>query len=139
MDVKTRDYNPFVLERELRAACERVGETNSERPQGYARAWFAPGAARELLGFRALVDDYVNADVLRVVLARAARSARRTTHFALDFPRAPQLEPYWCHKHRRECRPVETAAQFLRRYALDTLARLMDFARVRVRGRPTTV
>ena len=29
-------------------------------------------------------------DVLRVVLARAARSARLTTHFDLDFPRAPQ-------------------------------------------------
>ena len=48
------------------------------------------------------------------MLARAARSARRTTHFDLDFPRAPQTEPYWCHKHKRECRPVETASQFLR-------------------------
>ena len=59
--------------------------------------------------------------MLRVVLARAARSARRTTHFDLDFPRTPQLEPYWCHKHRRECRPVERAEHFLRRYTLDTL------------------
>jgi 16S rRNA G966 N2-methylase RsmD len=95
--------------------------------------------ARELLGFRALVDEYEHADVLRVVLARAARSARRTTHFDLDFPRDPQLEPYWCYKHRRECRPVEGAAQFLRRYTLDTLARLKEFARVRARGRSATV
>jgi hypothetical protein len=67
------------------------------------------------------------------VLARAARSARLTTHFDLDFPRAPQTEPYWCHKHRRDCRPVERAEHFLRRYALDTLARLKEFARVRTR------
>src|SRR5436309_584782 len=67
----------------------------------------------------------------RVVLARAARSARRTTHFDLDFPRTPQLEPYWCHKHRRTCRPVETASHFLRRYALDTLERIKAFSRVR--------
>ena len=93
----------------------------------------------ELLGFRAIVDDYEHADVLRVVLARAARSARRTTHFDLEFPREPQLEPYWCYKHRRECRPVETAAQFLRRYTLDTLARLKEFARVRVARRAATV
>jgi DNA modification methylase len=139
IDVKTRAYNPFVLEQELRAAHDRVGEPSRERPSAYVRRWYASPAARELLAFRALVDDYEHADVLRVVLARAARSARRTTHFDLDFPREPQLEPYWCHKHRRECRPVVTASQFLRRYTSDTLARLKEFARVRTRGREATV
>ena len=134
MEVKTRTYNPFVLEQDLRSAHARIGETTGERPSAYVRRWYAPQAVRELIGFRALIDDYEHADVLRVVLARAARSARRTTHFDLDFPRDPQLEPYWCHKHRRECRPVDTAAQFLRRYTLDTLARLKAFARVRARG-----
>ena len=139
MRVKTRDYNPFVLERELREAHARVGETTRERPSAYLRRWYAPDAVRELLGFRAIVDDYEHGDVLRVVLARAARSAHRTTHFDLDFPREPQLEPYWCRKHRRQCRPVETAAQFLRRYTLDTLARLKEFAHLRTRGRAATV
>jgi DNA methylase len=139
MEVKTRSYNPFVLEQELRAAHARIGETTSARPSAYLRRWYAPQAARELLGFRAIVDDYEHVDVLRVVLTRAARSARRTTHFDLEFPQEPQLEPYWCYKHRRECRPVETAAQFLRRYTLDTLTRLKEFARVRSRGREATV
>ncbi len=139
MNVKTRTYNPFVLEQELRAAHARVGELSDERPSAYVRRWYAPVAGRELLGFRALAGDYEHSDVLRVVLARAARSARRTTHFDLEFPREPQREPYWCHKHRRECRPVETAAQFLRRYTLDTLARLKEFSRVRAKGRAATV
>src|SRR5204863_3528605 len=121
------------------SAHSRIGERVSQRPSAYVRRWFAPRAAEELLSFRALVDDYEHADVLRVVLARAARSARRTTHFDLDFPRAPQLEPYWCHKHRRECRPVERASHFLRRYALDTLARIKAFARVRARAREAAV
>jgi hypothetical protein len=69
--------------------------------------------------------------VLRVVLTRSARSARLTSHFDLDFPREPVTGPYWCHKHKRECRPVERADHFLRRYTLDTLARLREFARVR--------
>jgi hypothetical protein len=103
------------------------------------RTWYAPKAARELLGFRGLVDDYVNADVLRVVLGRAARSARRTTHFDLDFPREPQLEEYWCHKHKRVCRPVAEAAPFLRRYALDTLERIKAFSHLRARAREATV
>src|SRR5580765_5464153 len=140
MRVKTERYNLFVLERELRDAVARLDDARtSTRPSRYMREWFAPQAARELLVFRECIDDYEHHDVLRVILARAARSARRTTHYDLDFPREPQLEPYWCHKHKRECRPVERARHFLERYALDTLARIREFARVRGRGSEATV
>jgi SAM-dependent methyltransferase len=143
MRVKTREYNPFVLESEVRDACARLERFDGTRPAGlvsrYLRDWYAPRAAAELLFFRDLVSDYEHADVLRVVLARAARSARRTTHFDLDFPRAPQRAEYWCHKHRRTCRPVAEARHFLRRYALDTLARIREFSRVRARGRQAEV
>src|SRR5690349_15311470 len=109
--VKTAPHNPFVLESDLRDALARFerGEGKAGRASAYVRAWYAPQAADDLLRFRSLAGDYESADVLRVVLARAARSARRTTHFDLDFPREPQLEPYWCFKHRRECRPIEHA------------------------------
>lgn len=141
MRVKTREYNEFVLEHELRDALARfdAAELDGEDASPYLRAWYAPQACAELTGFRALVGDYEHADVLRVVLARAARSARRTTHFDLDFPRVPQVEPYWCHKHKRECRPVERASHFLTRYTLDTLARLKAFARVRSKREATVV
>ena len=133
MGVKTAAYNPFVLERELRDALDRFerGEGRAGTPPAYVRRWFAPDARSDLLRFRSLIGGYEHADVLRVVLARAARSARLTTHFGLDFPREPQTDPYWCHKHRRECRPVERADHFLRRYTLDTLRRLKEFGRVR--------
>ena len=132
MRVKTARYDPFRLESEIRDVSGRNGRS-ARRPQGYLREWFAPQAAAELLHFRSLVDEYEHADVLRVVLARAARSARLTTHFDLDFPRAPQREPYWCHKHRRECAPVQEAGKFLARYLLDTLERIAAFQRVRSR------
>ena len=109
---------------------ERLG-ASSERPQGFASEWFAPQAAAELLHFRSLIAEHASQDVLRIVLARAARSARLTTHFDLDFPRAPQVGEYWCHKHRRTCRPVESANKFLSRYLLDTAARIRRFADVR--------
>ena len=139
VDVKTRRYDPFRLERELRDVVAAELEGSRAGASSYLRAWFAPQALSELLAFRALVDGAEHRDLLRVVLARAARSARRTTHFDLEFPRTPQLAPYWCHKHRRECRPVETSHQFLRRYTLDTLARVKDFSRVRARGRDADV
>jgi SAM-dependent methyltransferase len=141
MRVKTARYNLFTLEHELRDACRRLGELEPTpvRDSPYVRRWFAPKAAAELIGFRSLITDYEHRDVLEVVLARAARSARLTTHFDLDFPRTPQRGAYWCHKHKRECRPVERAEHFLRRYALDTVDRMKLFARVRSRGRRASV
>jgi hypothetical protein len=138
MDVKTRRYNLFALERDVRDALRRLAESqpphDHARASRYVRRWFAPRAASDLLAFRSLVDEFEHADVLRVVLARAARSARLTTHFDLDFPRAPVRSEYWCHKHRRRCRPIDRADHFLRRYAVDTVARLKAFARARRPG-----
>jgi hypothetical protein len=140
MRVKVAEHNPFVLERDLRHALARLDSgVAREKPGAYVRRWYAPRAARELLAFASFVDDYESADVLRVVLARAARSARSTRHFDLDFPQRPQREPYWCHKHRRQCVPVESARKFLDRYVVDTVARIREFARVRTRDHSATV
>ncbi len=139
MRVKTRRHNLDAIRRDLLWAHEQASafEPDGRYPDEaspFVRQWYAPRAAAELLHFRSLAESVASVDVLRVVLARAARSARRTTHFDLDFPRAPQLEPYWCHKHRRECRPVEEARRFLLRYTLDTLDRIESFAGVRDPG-----
>ncbi|HEX3808037.1 MAG TPA: DNA methyltransferase [Gaiellaceae bacterium] len=133
MRVKTEAHDRFALEHDLRDALVRFErcEGRAGKRSAYVREWFAPQAQDDLLRFRALTVDYTHSDVLRVVLARAARSARLTSHFDLDFPRTPQTAPYWCYKHKRECRPVEHADHFIRRYTLDTLARLKEFARVR--------
>jgi hypothetical protein len=142
MQVKRREYNLFTLERELRDSLRRLKTFEANRParpSGYVGKWFAPRAAAELAFYRSFLDEYEHADVLRIVLARAARSARRTTHFDLDFPREPQVGEYWCHKHKKVCRPVERAEHFLRRYALDTLTRIKEFSRVRARGREARV
>ena len=141
MGVKTARYDLFALESELRDVVRRVKAFDGEGPaaDGYVAEWFTPRAATELLRFRGLIGEYEHGDVLRVILARAARSARRTTHFDLDFPREPQLEEYWCHKHKRHCRPVERAEHFLRRYTLDTLARIKEFSRLRARAREASV
>jgi hypothetical protein len=142
--VKTRPYNLDALRRELVWAHDRAAELEPSGgyPDGataFVRAWYMPAAAEELLHYRSLVDEVGAADVLRIVLARAARSARRTTHFDLDFPREPVVDAYWCHKHRRTCRPVESARRFLLRYTLDTLERIETFAAVRDQDRGAAV
>jgi hypothetical protein len=97
----------------------------------WLREWIAPEALAELGGFRAALEGSPQRDVLSVVLSRAARSARRVPHHALDEARTPVTKPYRCHKHRRECRPVERAERFLRRYAADTVSRLAEYAALR--------
>jgi hypothetical protein len=79
MRVKTGECNLFVLERDLRDALARFerGEGDPGRPNSYVRQWFAPTAREQLLRFRSLASGYEHVDVLRVVLARAARSASR--------------------------------------------------------------
>jgi DNA modification methylase len=143
MQVKTRRYDPFALEHEIRSVVAGLDSPTAPKAarvrSSYLRDWYAPQALSELLSFRDAIAGYEHIDLLSVVLTRAARSARRTRHFDLDFPRAPQLEPYWCHKHRRNCRPVENASHFLRRYALDTLERVKQFQRLRARGRSASV
>ncbi|HEY3549867.1 MAG TPA: DNA methyltransferase [Gaiellaceae bacterium] len=141
MRVKTAPYDLAELAGELQDVAMRVESLpqRGARPSGYLRKWYAPRAVAELLGFRELIPEYRHREVLRVILSRAARSARRAAHFDLEAPKEPQREEYWCHKHRRECRPVEAAAGFLRRYTVDTLARIEEFAGVRDVDREATV
>ncbi len=103
-------------------------EASGQYATNYLEAWFAPQALRELIAYRDLIVNYEDQDILKVILSRSARSSRLTTHFDLDFPKAPQTEPYWCYKHSRTCMPTTTAYQFLKRYSLDTVDRLMEYA-----------
>lgn len=141
--VKSSRYALGELELALRGTLEEARRKVPPTPSKatpWLRSWFAPHALEELLSFRSAIETLrpEHADVARVILSRAARSARLTTHFDLDFPRAPTTQPYYCHKHKRTCRPVEEAAKFLNRYTLDTVRRIRAFAEVRT-VRPVTV
>ena len=138
--VKTRSYDLAELKAEVLRTVEktfpsdqpRLLETPAEydeRP--YLNQWYAPEALAALKGYRANIEGNRYEDVLKVILSRSARSARQTTHFDLDFPKKPQLEPYYCHKHSRTCHPTADAKRFLQRYSLDTLRRIERYADVR--------
>ncbi|MCI0610498.1 MAG: site-specific DNA-methyltransferase [Anaerolineae bacterium] len=106
-----------------------LSQTDSE----YLKIWFAPQALHELITYKNLIfaENYEYKNLLKVILSRSARSARLTTHFDLDFPKKPQTEPYWCYKHSRQCYPTQEAFKFLKRYSLDTLKRIEEFAQIR--------
>jgi hypothetical protein len=131
--VKTARYSLGEVALALRGTLEEGRRGGEGEPTPWLERWYAPRALAELLAYRSAVERLPPscADVGRVILSRAARSARLTTHFDLDFPREPATEPYHCLKHKRECRPVEEAWKFLVRYTTDTVRRLREFASVR--------
>lgn len=138
--VKTGTYDLKLLEAEitdilgkaLSAEQSRLMEQSATyHVSDYLSDWFATAALRSLVTYRNLICNYEYGDVLRLILSRAARSARRITHFDLDFPKKPQLEPYHCYKHGRTCKPTEDAARFLKRYSTDTLKRIREYSTIR--------
>lgn len=143
MRVKTAKYDIPLLEREVRVAIDRTKrllnpslffeETPFVDTSGneYLNAWFHSKALRELLCFREQTRDLHYRDFFSLVLSRAGRSARRTTHYELDFPRRPVTAPYECHKHDRICKPTDSAWQFIERYAWDSFERVAEYSRLR--------
>src|SRR5262245_54065950 len=130
MRVKTGRHDLALVDAELTRA--RAAPPVAAPPASpWLKRWYAPAALAELRGFGQAIPASPCADVLSLVLSRAARSARLVPHHRLDEASEPLTGPYRCHKHRRECRPVAHAAHFLRRYAGDTLQRLTAFAAVR--------
>jgi DNA modification methylase len=135
--VKATSYALGTLEMSLKTVLEearQAGPAPLDEASDWLRRWYAPRALGELLRYHEVASERLDdpaSDVAKIVLSRAARSARRTTHFDLDFPRAPTTAPYFCHKHTRICRPVEEAAKFLSRYTADTVRRIRAFAEIR--------
>ena len=149
--VKTQRYDIQRLKREVSDIMDRTARltkqddsslfddspeaVSADAGNEYLQDWFAPRALEELLAFRALIPEYEYQEFLKVVLSRSARSARRTTHFDLDFPKKPTTEPYHCYKHGRICAPTEVAYKFLVRYCADGVRRVEEFSRLRSSAR----
>ena len=136
--VKADGYVPAALLADVVRLSSEVPVSVSATSSAYLGRWFAPRALLELLAFRERIADTIYPDLWRVVLSRAARSARLARHDDLDFPKAPATAEYACSKHRRICRPVDEADKFLRRYVRDAVQRVQEFADVRC-DEPVTV
>ena len=131
MRAKTGIYDPAALLGDVVLLSHRGENTKARRPGGFMRRWYAPRSVAELLAFRERIEGTAYPELWEVVLSRSARSARLARHDDLDFPAEPVTGEYFCHKHRRVCRPVGEAEKFLRRYVRDAVLRVQEFADVR--------
>ena len=143
--VKTGDYNIDLLEKEVHQILKRLSEYKFKSVKKvkvslrneYINNWFSEKAQQELLYFKNIIEEYKYKDLYKIILSRAARSARLVTHYDLDFPKKPQKSSYFCYKHNRTCQPVEEAYKFLYRYTLDTLQRIKEFSVIKTAAKVT--
>jgi DNA modification methylase len=131
MRAKTGSYDPAALLSDVVRLSDREGGGKARGGGRYLRSWYAPRALAELLSFRERIGGTAYPELWQIVLSRSARSARLARHDDLDFPAEPATSEYFCHKHRRVCRPVGEADKFLRRYVRDAVQRVQEFADVR--------
>jgi len=143
--VKTFQYDIDVLSDEVHSILEKLKEYNQKIVAGknykkiktnnqYLNNWFAEQSRDELLFYLSLIPSYRCQGLFKIILSRAARSARLVTHYDLDFPKEPQKEPYYCYKHRRTCQPVQEAYKFLHRYTLDAFSRVREYSKIRTKA-----
>jgi DNA modification methylase len=143
--VKTQKYNIELVEKEILDILNRIKEFSLKirknqkslfdnwdfEPSEYFKTWYHPRAIKEIYFYRSLIPNYQNQDILKIILSRAARSARQIPHYDLARPKKPVKEKYWCIKHKRYCEPIDNAIKFINRYSLDTIKRIKEFDRSR--------
>ena len=146
--VKTQKYNVEILEKEILDILDRTKvfskiirinqadlfENWNFEPTEYFKTWYHPRAIKEIYFYRSLIPNYKYQDVLKIILSRAARSARQIPHYDLARPKKPVKEKYWCIKHKRYCYPVDNAIKFINRYSLDTIRRIKEFDKLRTKA-----
>ena len=101
---------------------------------GFLEKWYAPAVRAEMRAAKTAVDaidDNETRGVLRIVLSRAVRSSRATTHSDLATLVEPIFHSYYCGKHGKICKPIFSMLGWWRRYAQDTAARIESFSRLR--------
>ena len=101
---------------------------------GFLDSWYCPAIRSEMnSAVEAIeqVSDKSTQEFLKIILSRTVRSARATTHSDLATLVAPIVQPYYCRKHRKICKPIFSMLGWWRRYAQGTISRIMDFDRLR--------
>jgi len=101
---------------------------------GFLSKWFSKRVRQELFYYIRLIEkekDENIKNIMKIVLSRAARSCRATTHSDLATLKEPQTKPYYCSKHGKICTPINSITTHLRRYTIDTIERLKEYSKLK--------
>ena len=109
-------------------------ESSKFKGKSFLSKWYSPIIREEMWFYLNLInklDDEKIKKLAMIILSRTARSTRATTHFDLATLKKPVFKPYYCFKHKRICKPVNTIIKHLKRYTKDTVKRVEEFSKLR--------
>lgn len=107
---------------------------NGSNQKSFLDKWYITSVRKEIdFAFEQVkkIRDVKVKKIVAVILSRTIRSCRATTHSDLATLKEPQITTYYCWKHKKICKPLFSIKEWFDRYALDTLERLRDFAKLR--------
>ena len=105
-----------------------------DESNGFLEKWYIKNAYDEINQLYKLINDISNDDIkniIKIILSRTIRSCRATTHSDLATLKEPQFATYYCHKHKKICKPTFSIQKWFSRYANDTINRLQEFSYLR--------
>ncbi|HEY4503984.1 MAG TPA: DNA methyltransferase [Candidatus Paceibacterota bacterium] len=109
-------------------------KSRQDASKSFLDIWFMDNVRREIDHvFKAVKDerDTKTKKILALILSRTIRSCRATTHSDLATLKEPQIDTYYCYKHKKICKPLFSIKTMLNRYASDTLSRIKKFDELR--------
>ncbi len=112
----------------------KSGLLNEKDMNKFLNKWFSKRVRQELFYYIRLLREIEDEDLrnaLRIILSRTARSCRATTHSDLATLTEPQIDPYYCRKHKKLCVPINSIVKHLIRYTYDTIKRLNEFSKLK--------
>ena len=98
--------------------------------ESFLDKWYIPSIRKEITFLFKEIQKTQgdNRKILSIILSRAIRSCRATTHSDLATLKQPQVTSYYCFKHKKICKPLFSIRSWFKRYTKDTLNRIEDFS-----------
>ncbi|MDD5693445.1 MAG: DNA methyltransferase [Patescibacteria group bacterium] len=151
VDSKELDEKTFAEEKELEFLKIYDGlllkhhvtlKDEVSRNNSFLDKWYSDNILEEIQFVFNLIKNIknpTNKKILAIILSRTIRSCRATTHSDLATLKEPQFTTYYCHKHKKICKPLFSIKKMFSRYALDTIKRLDEFKKLRSDGKLSVI
>jgi DNA modification methylase len=101
-----------------------------EKHDTFLEKWYSSQIRKEIDLVNAEIQKLKSNDtrnILQVILSRAIRSCRATTHADLGTLLEPVTTTYYCGKHGKICKPLFSILKWWKTYSKDTIERIIEF------------
>jgi len=109
-------------------------ELKQDKSSNFLEKWYLKPVKNEIdFTFEQLkkVKNPTTKKIITIILSRTIRSCRATTHADLATLKEPVIQPYYCRKHGKICKPLFSMLSWWERYSKDTVKRLYEFEKLR--------